>query len=187
MNARTELPRATHRFTVAEVLRMVDAGLLAEQRVELLDGELVCRTAKGPLHVYIAGELHERLGRALPRGWHARKEDPVVTGEANAPEPDVAIVRGSRRDFLKRLPTGAHCVLAIEVSVSTLLSDREKLPVYARGGVPAVWILDVEERRIEQYSEPVDGEYVTRRVLVDGETVDVPVIGERWTVASLFD
>jgi Uma2 family endonuclease len=187
MTAHTEPRRPTYRFTVDEVLRMVDAGLLSDAHVELLEGELVRMTAKGPLHVYIAGAIHERLLRALPNGWTANKEDPVKAEATSAPEPDVSIIRGTRRELRGRLPTGRDCVLAIEVAVSTLESDREKLPIYARGSVAEVWILDVERRRLERYAEPREGEYVSQRVLLDGEEIDVPVIGERWTVASLFD
>lgn len=166
---------------------MVDAGLLLDEQVELLNGELVCMAAKGPLHVYIAAALHERLLRALPPGWHARKEDPVVAGPTSAPEPDVTVVRGTRKEFRGRLPTGLECALAIEVSVSTLESDRAKLAIYALGGVPEVWILDVEARRLERYADPRNGVYASERVLIDGEDIAVPVIGERWAVASLFD
>ena len=134
MTASHDLPRRTYRFTVSELLRMVEAGLLADRRVELLDGELVCMTAKGPLHVYIAATLHDRFTRALSGDMHARKEDPLVTSATSAPEPDVAIVRGARRDWRDRLPAGSDCLLAVEVSVTTLDTDRSKLQCRSDSG-----------------------------------------------------
>lgn len=187
MTATHAQPRRTYRFTVDEVLRMVDAGLLSDPRVELLDGELVRMTAKGPFHVYVAAALHRRLDRALPDGWHARKEDPMVTSPNSAPEPDVSVIRGAQAAWRDRLPTGADCALAVEVSVGTLAEDREKLALYARGGVPEVWILDVLGRRVERHADPVHGEYAVRQVFVDGEQIAVPVVGECWAVASFFD
>lgn len=187
MTASHEPPRQTYRFTVAEVLQMVAAGLLADARVELLDGELICMTAKGPLHVFIAASLHARLLRASLPGCHVRKEDPVIASESSLPEPDVSLVRGDPSDFRTSLPHGSDCILVVEVSVSTLEADRRKLAVYAAARVPEVWILDVEARHLERYWGPVNGAYAFRQVLLDQETVDVPFIGERWVVGTLFD
>ena len=165
---------------------MVDAGLLADARVELIDGELLYMTAKGPLHVYIASGLHERLLRALPGGWHARKEDPLVTSDTSAPEPDIAVVAGDRGLWRGRLPTGRDCRLAIEVSVSTLEYDRSKLGSYAAGEVAEVWIVDVIGRRLERYAAPDNGEYAIAQVFDEDDAVEVPILGERWSVASLL-
>jgi Uma2 family endonuclease len=99
----------------------------------------------------------------------------------------VSIARGTQRDYLSRLPTGQECVLAVEVSVGTLEDDRKKLPIYAAAGIPEVWILDAVGRRLERYAAPRNGQYTAQRVLVETESVDVPVVGEAWSVASFFD
>ena len=133
-----------YRFTGEQVLAMIEAGMLPNaEEYELLDGELIRMAAKGPIHAYITLGLQERLRDCLPGGLHCRPEQTVEADEHNLPEPDIAIVRGRRGDYRDHVPKGTDLVLAIEVSVSTYDKDRAKLPIYARAGVPTVWILDV--------------------------------------------
>jgi Uma2 family endonuclease len=94
-------------------------------------------------------------------------QNPVYIGQHNEPQPDLLLLH-PRDDFYEsRHPRPEDVYLLIEVSDSTLLTDREeKLPIYAKGGIPEVWIVNLPERVIEVYTAPVAGEYtVSRRVL----------------------
>jgi Uma2 family endonuclease len=177
-----------YRFTADQVLAMIAAGVLqGAEDYELLDGELIHVTAKGPLHRWIAKSLYDRLLPLLPDTFHVQKEESVRGHEWSLPEPDVAVIRGRARDFRDQLPEGRDVVVAIEVSVTTLAEDRKKLAIYARAGVPAVWILDVMGRTLEIYTDNRGDRYDGRLILTDREAVAMPVIGEHWTVASLID
>ena len=64
--------------------------------------------------------------------------------EDSEPEPDLAIVRGERADFLTAHPTTAEVI--IEVCVSSEAIDRLKLQLYAEAGVRECWLVLAEER-----------------------------------------
>ena len=113
-------------------------------------------------------------------------------GPTSAPEPDVSIVRGTQRDYLARLPTGADCALAVEVSVSTIVDDRKKLPIYANGGIPEVWILDAVERRLDAFDPAIGDAPILQRigpvvgteprsVVASGPTASKRAVGLGWS------
>ena len=118
----------------------------------------------------------------LPQGWRYRSEKPITLDDSQ-PQPDGAIVRGVRGDSFKGHPTAAEIALVIEVSNTTLLSDRTaKLRSYARAGIPIYWIVNLIDRQIEVYTDPdpaADPEptYATRRVFVAGDGVPLVVPG----------
>lgn len=72
----------------------------------------------------------------------------------SVPEPDVAVVRGTARDFRSRYPQPSDTVLAIEVAESSLQRDRQKIRIYARAGVPTYWILNLVDEQLEVHSSP---------------------------------
>ncbi len=72
------------------------------------------------------------------------------------PEPDVFIVRGQRRDFVQSHPAPEDVALLAEVSDATLQQDQtRKKRIYARAGIPVYWIVNLPERQIEVYTEPL--------------------------------
>lgn len=137
--------------------------------------------AKGNDHVYVTAKLHSRMNRAYGDD-HVRKEESLRVGPYGVPEPDLAAVRPGIESWLERHPRGEEAFLVVEVSVSTLDDDLDKILVYARGGVPAYWIVDVEGRRVLVYEGPTDTGYATLRevpsqasLAFPGTTVTLPV------------
>ena len=89
-----------------------------------------------------------------PPGWLLRIQQTVVLSDSQ-PEPDFTIVRGSPRTYLSRHPGAADVGLLIEVADSSLLRDqRDKTRIYARGGIPCYWIINLVDKRIEIYTQP---------------------------------
>jgi Uma2 family endonuclease len=89
----------------------------------------------------------------LPPGWIVRVQDPLALDEESAPEPDIAVVRGSRTDYRHAHP--ARAALIIEVAESSLAFDRsQKGSLYARGGIADYWIVNLVDRVVEVYREP---------------------------------
>lgn len=180
--------RRTRRFTADEVLRMVDAGILAEDEpVELIEGELVVVTPQGPPHASVTTALRDRLVAAYGAGFVVREDKPLIAGESSLPEPDIAVVRGVHRDFGKRHPRGDEALLVIEVARTSLAMDRSKAATYARAGVPIYWLLDLDAGRLEVHTDPrPDGRYGRVRVLAGEDEVALPERELAWRVCELL-
>ncbi len=143
------------RFSVARYLRMTQEGILsADDKVELLENHVVLKMPRNPPHDGTLQFVSKRLARHLPAGWDIRGQSALVLPDS-VPEPDVAVVRGDETTYLTRHPSAADCGLVIEVADSSLLRDqRDKTRIYARAGVPAYWIVNLPDRRVEVYTLP---------------------------------
>jgi Uma2 family endonuclease len=149
-------PLPVHRFTVAAYHRMIEAGILDEDvPVELLEGWVVPKMPRSPLHDAVIARLHNKvLGPRLPVGWYCRSQSAVTTSDSE-PEPDLSVVRGAEFEYVARHPGPADLGLVIEVSDTTLRKDRGvKGRVYARAGIPFSWMVNLPDRRLEVYSDP---------------------------------
>lgn len=142
-------------LTVDQYHAMIRAGILTEDDpVELLEGWLVPKLPKHPRHRVATRLIRQILEREVPPGWYVDSQEPVTTIDSE-PEPDVMIVRGDTRDYLDRHPGPADLALVVEVADATLERDRSlKLRVYAGAGVPAYWIANLRDSRIEVYADP---------------------------------
>ena len=168
-----------YRMTVDEYERLAEASILDDDRVELIDGYLVRKMPKKPPHVWAVDAILEALRATLP-GWWCRKEDPVRIPNFDEPEPDVAVVRGSRDDYGDRIPGPKDVALIVEVSESTLVRDRgKKRAAYARGRIPVYWIINLVDRQVEVYSRPSARGYRSSRVYKPGQNIPVVIAGSR--------
>ena len=161
------------RFTVAEYYAMGDAGILTEDdRVELLDGELIEMPPIGDRHAGSVDYFTEALPLALRRRANVRIQNPVRLDDGSEPLPDATLLR--RRDDFYRFgkPTPSDVLLLIEVSDTSLAYDRgAKLAAYARAGIPEVWIANLPGGRVESYTEPAGGEYAVVRHYYPGSSI----------------
>ena len=150
-------------FTVAEYRRMVEAGILSEaDRVELIDGEVFEMSPIGEPHAACVDVLNELIRDRLGHSVIVRVQGPVQLDDFSEPQPDVSILK-RRDDFYRTAhPRPEDIILVIEVSDTTLEYDRQiKVPLYARAGVPEVWVVNVSDERIETYANPAGGAYQT--------------------------
>ena len=161
------------RFTVAEYYAMAEAGIFSpEERVELLDGDVILMAAVLDWHAFVVDWLNENFVLSLQGRAQVRIQNPTRLNEYSEPEPDVMLLR--RRDDFYRSghPAPADVLLLIEVSDSSLSFDRnQKLPRYARAGIPEVWIVNRSDRRIEAHADPSGNEYATVRYFGHGEAI----------------
>jgi Uma2 family endonuclease len=146
---------AMAKFSVARYQKMIEAGILtSEDKVELLENYVVLKMPRNPPHDGTIQLITDTLVPAIPRGWRLRVQLAVVLADSQ-PEPDFTVVRGDARTYLTRHPGPADTGLIIEVANSSLLRDqRDKTRIYARGGVPWYWIVNLVDQRIEVYSRP---------------------------------
>jgi Uma2 family endonuclease len=153
-------PLSTRRFTVDEYHRMAEAGVLTEDdRVELLDGQIVPMTPIGHRHAGCVNRLNALLASRAGAAATVSVQNPVVLGEHQEPQPDVALLRYRADGYGTRLPAVADVLLVIEVADTTIERDWKKIPVYARGGVPEVWLVDLATDQIHLHRKPAGGAY----------------------------
>jgi Uma2 family endonuclease len=135
--------------------RIVERDILTEQhRVELLAGYLVTKMPRDPEHDGTIDVIEGRLLGLLPAGWFVRSQRTVALIDSR-PEPDLAVVRGSRQDYLQRHPGATDVGLLIEVANTSLERDRlTKAWIYAYSGVAVYWVVDLINRRVEVMSNP---------------------------------
>jgi Uma2 family endonuclease len=149
-----QAPLTVRRWTREEYDRLVNAGMFHEEPLELIGGQLVVAEPQGTYHSSTLGAVGDALRAALPPGWLVRVQMPVALDEESAPEPDLALVPGTWADYETSHP--ARPVLVVEVAESSLAFDRrEKGSLYARAGVLDYWILNLVDRVLEVYRDPV--------------------------------
>lgn len=178
-----DIPRRL--LSTAEFERIVQAGVFAEsERIALIDGEMIVTPPQGPEHASLTTKLMKRLQRAYGDDHDVRVSMPLILDDGSEPEPDLVVVRGS---FSQRHPRGDEATLVIEVAKTSLTLDHEMSKRYARA-VAVYWIVDVNARCIEVYTDPIASEsrYVTCRVLTGSQTVTPPGLDARWTIAELL-
>jgi len=147
------------RFTVHDYHRMGEAGILHEDdRVELIEGEIVEMAAIGTRHFTCVNQLTRLLVRGVGDAAIVSVQNPVRLDEHTEPQPDLTVLRV--RDYRESLPMPEDVLLLIEVSDTTLAYDRGvKLPLYARAAIREVWIVDLPGEVIERHTDPSGGGY----------------------------
>lgn len=161
MNVRTLIENAglpRRHFTVEEVERMSEVGLIrAEERVELIGGELIPMNARGNRHETLKLAINLRWGRQHPEDTVFIPETTFRLSEDTFIEPDFLVF--PRSVAIRELRAEA-VLLAVEISDSSLGFDLgAKALVYAFFGIKELWVIDVVTNRIHVHYEPKDGRY----------------------------
>ena len=144
-----------YRFTRDEYYRMGDAGLFVDQRVELLDGEIITMPPPNPPHAGVLTLVPSVLMRVLGASVAIRIQLPIVLDDWSEPEPDIAVCQLDPDSYMFAHPKADQVILLIEVAESSLLYDRgQKTVAYARSGIPEYWILNLVDRKVEMFSDP---------------------------------
>ncbi|HET6422036.1 MAG TPA: Uma2 family endonuclease [Planctomycetaceae bacterium] len=181
-------PWPVKRFTVAEYEELVNSGVFDEDdNCELLEGWLVPKMTKNPLHDGTIDLLDGLLDEALPPGWHTRGQNAIVTSDS-VPEPDLAVVRGSRGDYRIQHPKPGDIAVVIEVAHTTLRADRQKAAIYARAGIPEYWLVNLVDWQLERMTHPSsDGRYQQTDILTVNDAVPLVIAGSEVGQISLQD
>lgn len=164
-----------HRLTVEEYFRMAEVGLLApDARVELIDGEIFDMAPIGNQHGGFTAWLHRRLLRELGERISVWDQVTLPLGKFSAPEPDLVVLKYRKDEYRNKRPSPDDVLLVMEVSQSSLRHDREmKVPLYARHGIPEVWILDIQRLQVQFFHSPQAGHYAHTAVAPTPGKVDL--------------
>ena len=184
------MERSRHRVTVEDFHKMGEAGIfLEDDRVELIDGEMIDMAPIGSRHAGVVKHLTNLLAMAAKGKAIVSAQDPLRLGPHSEPEPDLMLLV-PRDDFYSEAHPGASDVLLlIEVCDTTARFDREvKLPLYARHGVAEVWLINIETRLLERcrLPQPERGEYAFRESLAVGAIAPAAIPECRVAIETLF-
>jgi Uma2 family endonuclease len=180
------------RLSLEEYHDLIERGVLTEDdRVELLDGELVAKMTKKPPHSLATCLTRRALDGIVPAGWYVRSQEPVTFGNSE-PEPDVTVVRGGPRSYVDHHPGPSDVALVVEVADTTLQTDRTtKKILYAGAAIPVYWVVNLPLEQIEVYTGPSGAsaapDYQQGLVYCRGDRVPVVIGGARVGVLAVED
>jgi Uma2 family endonuclease len=171
----------TRRFTRAEYDRLIELGIFQPgERIELIAGQLMIAEPQGESHYGAIWKTARAIEAAFGPGWYVRSQAPIGLDDESEPEPDVAVVPGTVHDYLREHPT--RPVLTVEVSESSLAMDRRhKGSLYARAGLDDYWVVNLINRVLEVYRQPVRdppapfGWHFARREVLDPSMLAAPL------------
>lgn len=143
-----------YQWTKDEYYKMAEIGLFDEKRTELIEGQVIEMSAMLSGHAAAVMLVAAALEEVLPGGFSLRIQVPLSLGPRSEPEPDVALVSGAIRDYIKAHPT--HAALIVEISDSSLEYDRTvKASLYARAGIADYWIVNLNQGQLEVRRTPI--------------------------------
>ena len=144
----------TRRWQLVEYERLIETGFFRSgDPIELVGGQLIVAEPRGSRHFAAIQAMEEALRRAFGSGWQVRGQGSLALDDESEPEPDVAVVPGSFRDYVAGHP--ARPALVVEVSESSLALDRDhKGSLYARAGLADYWIVNLLDQTLEVYRDP---------------------------------
>jgi len=163
---------AIRRFTISEYHRLADSGVLTDDdRVELLEGFISPKMVHSPIHDATVCSTEYLIRPMLSQAWILRIQS-AISLATSEPEPDVVIALGPPARYAERHPNGKDIALVIEIAETSLLRDRRKAIIYASGGVPVYWIVNLSERTLEYFDMPNQGSYERCRVFTSTDKVE---------------
>jgi Uma2 family endonuclease len=167
---------ARHQFTVDDLQQLVAAGVIDDDdRVELIEGDLIDMSPINEPHAQTVDTLNELLMPAVRRDARVRVQNPVRLSDLTMVEPDIAIVR--RQQYRTSHPRPDDVLLLIEVADTTLSFDlTTKASLYARAGVPELWVADANARIVHRHRQPEESTYRLVEQLGLGDTITIDAL-----------
>ena len=176
-------------FSVSEYALMVAAGVLSEDdRVELIEGEVIKMSPIGSRHAACVRRLDTLLNRQLGEAAIVSAQCPIRLNDFSEPQPDIALLL-PRPDFYEHQhPMPEDVMLVIEVAETSVEYDRNiKMPLYARAGVTEAWLINLSKHIIEVFTQPLNGKYKKSLKLKRGESLISQTIPDlSFTVDEVF-
>lgn len=148
------LPIQKHLFTVEEFHAMPEV-FNEDDRVELIEGEIIEMAAIGNRHMFFVNQLNDILVPQVGSLATISVQNPARLGDLSEPQPDLVILQGRPRNYLHKSATVPDVLLLIEVADSSMRYDKQiKIPLYARYGIIETWLFDLEHQAVEVYRHP---------------------------------
>jgi Uma2 family endonuclease len=169
------------RFTLDEYHKLAELGFFhEEERIELINGEIIEMVSKGVAHETCLRNLWKELPKLVGDRATLQSQAPIVIPPKSEPEPDFALVKNRDDNYLSGHPQPADVLLVIEVSDSSLDYDQDvKIPLYAQAGISDYWIFNLFDNYLECYSEPYQNSqgkygYLNKRIILPNQVIALP-------------
>jgi Uma2 family endonuclease len=171
MDMRAEVTRKL--FTVDEYYRMVKAGILHEKdRVELIEGEIIEMSPIGHRHSACVDRATELFVTAFKGKAIVSVQHPLRLDIYNEPQPDLIVLKRRADFYSTRSKFPDDTLFVVEVSDSSLRYDTKiKLPLYARSGVPELWIENLQQNVLTVCREPTGTNYKSQTSFRPGDSI----------------
>ena len=159
------------RWTRTEYRRLIQMGVLEDGRVELVNGEIWEKMGQGRRHIAVVTRIFKVLGFIF--GFdRLQSQSSLPVSEYGDPEPDLALLTQGMDQYLDEEPTPADMLLVVEASDSTLRADlTAKARQYGSGGIPEYWVVDIPNRLLHVFREPVADGYAFETILTPEDEV----------------
>jgi Uma2 family endonuclease len=169
------------RFSLDEYHKLAELGFFHENdRIELINGELIQMVSKGKAHETCLRNLLRELPKLVGNRATLQSQAPISLPPNSEPEPDFAIVKNRDDNYLSAHPSPADVLLVIEVADSSLSYDQDvKIPLYAQAGISDYWIFNLFDNYLESYSEPYQDTkgksgYSNKRIVLPNQVIALP-------------
>ena len=157
------------KWSIEDYHRMIETGILANRRVELLQGDILEMSPEGPEHYFLGDETSDYLKQLLAGRAIVRFDGPITLADSE-PEPDIAIVRLPKAQYRSRHPGPEDIYWIIEYADSSLVKDlEEKQQIYAAAGIQEYWVVNLKAKQLKMFREPKGEAYRVERSLTAGE------------------
>ncbi|WP_416672484.1 Uma2 family endonuclease [Egbenema bharatensis] len=158
------------KWTLEQYHRMIAAGILTDQRVELLNGEIIEMSPEGESHAFYTSTIGDYLRSRLGNRAQIRESHPItIPATQSEPKPDLAIVQPLGREYLQHHPYPENIFWLIEFSHTSLRKDLDpKAKAYATAGIPEYWVVNLQVMELIVMREVANGEYQSQTPLTDG-------------------
>ncbi|MDJ0556909.1 MAG: Uma2 family endonuclease [Microcoleaceae cyanobacterium MO_207.B10] len=156
------------KWTVEDYHRMINAGIIEERQVELINGDIINMSPEGPIHRFINHRGVKYLRQVLGNLAEVMEAHPV-TFVNSEPEPDITIVRSPDTLYLDRHPYGEDIYWIIEIADSTLQKDLGmKKTLYANAEIQEYWVIDIAQKSLKVFQNQINNEYKVEKNYQDG-------------------
>ncbi|KAM3102554.1 Uma2 family endonuclease [Phormidesmis sp. 146-12] len=164
----------TAKWTIDDYHKMIEAGILDDRHVELLNGEITEMSPEGEPHAHLSTRSADYLRELLRGRAHIRVDKPITLPGNSEPEPDIAIVQPLGDIYFDHHPYPENIFWLIEFSNSSLAKDLEiKSKVYAKVSISEYWVVNLQKMELIVFREPIDSNYQSQITLNEGEITPI--------------
>jgi Uma2 family endonuclease len=160
-------------WTVQEYYKIIELGIIdPDERTELIAGQITLMVAKGTPHVLALQMLANIFQDQLNNTALIRTQDPILLDNFSEPEPDLVITKGNMFDYALHHPSPEDIYLVVEIADSTLKKDCEvKEKVYAKANIADYWVVDLKNRQVHIFRDPMPNGYENHLVLNESQVI----------------
>ena len=162
-------------ITTADYHRMAEVGIIAaDERLELIAGQIVKKMPKGPAHSALCKRIEKLLEHRLGEQVLVRLQDPIQLDNYSEPEPDIAVVHPDDGFYADRHPGPDKVYLIIEVADTTIRQDLgSKADLYAAAGIQDYWVFNVGMQQLHVFREPSPDGYQRQLILSAQQSIEM--------------